>query len=251
MLPLKAGIVYGPVASRRLGFSLGINLLPPVRKICTFDCAYCQYGWTLHPPSSDDSFPSVDTVLGAVEEALKHTPVPPAYLTFSGHGEPTLHPQLGDIVEGLRALRDRVLPTAKLAVLSNSTTITRPSVVRALDLLDLRIMKLDAGTDTVFQRYCRPRVPVGLDDIVAGLASLRDVTLQTLLADGPGGNADDGHIDAWIEKVVATAPAAVQLYTLDRDWPSRELAPLALPAMHAIAAKLHNARCPATVYTRG
>jgi wyosine [tRNA(Phe)-imidazoG37] synthetase (radical SAM superfamily) len=250
LLSPKPGIIYGPVASRRLGFSLGINLLPPRKKNCTFDCVYCQYGWTLRAPSDGDAFPTVDQVLASVKEALTSPAVVPSFLTFSGNGEPTTHPQFLDIARGVRALRDRLLPTAKLAVLSNSTRVGQPSVRTALGLLDMRIMKLDAGTEAMFEQFCRPLEPVTLDQIVAGLADLGDVTLQALLAAGPAGNADPAHLAAWTEKVVAIAPVGVQIYTLDRDWPSRDLSPLDSAALHAIAAMLRGANCPATVYSK-
>lgn len=251
LLHPKAEIIYGPVPSRRLGLSLGINVLPFGQKYCTFDCAYCQYGWTERAPRQGDDFPPATGVLAAVEKALQTPTISPAYLTFSGNGEPTTHPAFASIVEGVRALRDRLLPTAKLAVLSNSTCVTLPSVREALDRVDVRIMKLDAGTEAVFRSYSRPLTTCSLDELVAGLTHLRDVTVQTLFAGGPGGNADPAHVAAWIEKVVAIAPVAVQLHTLDRDWPSRELSPLSPAALHAIADALHEAHCPATVYLRG
>ncbi len=105
LLEPKAGIIYGLVASRRLGFSLGINVLPAGQKYCSFDCAYCQYGWTKRAPAGDDPFPAVGAVLAAVEEALEAPAVFPAYLTFSGNGEPTTHPEFLAIVEGVRTLR--------------------------------------------------------------------------------------------------------------------------------------------------
>jgi wyosine [tRNA(Phe)-imidazoG37] synthetase (radical SAM superfamily) len=250
LLSPKPGVIYGPVASRRLGYSLGINLLPPSKKNCTFDCAYCQYGWTLRAPSDSDAFPTVDQVLAAVEDAMISPAVVPAFLTFSGNGEPTTHPQFLEIAQGVRALRDRLLPAAKLAILSNSTRLGQPSVRMALALLDVCIMKLDAGTEAVFQHYCRPLEPVTLDQIVASLADLGAVTLQALFADGSSGNASPAHVAAWVEKVVAIAPVGVQLYTLDRDWPARDLSPVDSSALHAIAAILHKAHCPATVYSR-
>jgi wyosine [tRNA(Phe)-imidazoG37] synthetase (radical SAM superfamily) len=247
LLTPKPGIIYGPVASRRLGFSLGINLLPPREKPCTFDCAYCQYGWTPRPPSPDDAFPSVDAVRGALEAALAALPVPPAFLTFSGNGEPTTHPAFAEVVRAVCAVRDRVLPSARVAVLSNSTRVGDPRVRQALDLLDARIMKLDAGTEAVFQRYCRPLEPITLDAIVAGLAALSAVTLQALFTGGPGGNADAEHVRAWARKVAAIAPVATQIYTLERDWPSRELRPLSLQELEAIAHALRAVGVNATL----
>jgi wyosine [tRNA(Phe)-imidazoG37] synthetase (radical SAM superfamily) len=250
LLAPKPGIIYGPVASRRLGFSLGINLLPPRHKPCTLDCAYCQYGWTPRAPASGDPFPSVEQVLAAVEQALVSVEPRPAFLTFSGNGEPTTHPAFLAAVQGVRGLRDRWLPSARLAVLSNSTRAARPEIRRALDLLDLRIMKLDAGTEAMFQRYSRPVEPITLDAVVAGLADLRAVTLQALFAGGPGGNAAADHIAAWIDKVVTIRPIDVQVYTLDRAWPAADLEAVDTAALAGIAAALHRAGCPATVYGR-
>jgi wyosine [tRNA(Phe)-imidazoG37] synthetase (radical SAM superfamily) len=248
LLSPKPGILYGPVASRRLGFSLGINLLPPREKPCTFDCVYCQYGWTKRAPMPGDAFPSVDQVLTALEAELAHPQVAPAFLTFSGNGEPTTHPQFRAVVEGVRALRDHLLPHAKLAVLSNSTRVFDPMVRQALALLDMRIMKLDAGSEAVFQRYCRPLEPVTLEQVVAGLAALRHVTLQALFTGGPGGNADPAHVQGWIDKVVRIAPLDIQIYTLDRSWPSHKLVPLETSALEIIAQAARDAGCRATVF---
>jgi wyosine [tRNA(Phe)-imidazoG37] synthetase (radical SAM superfamily) len=251
LLSPKPGIVYGPVASRRLGASLGINLLPPATKRCTFDCAYCHFGWTASPPAPGDAFPTSDQVLAAVEDALhKLKTCPPAFVTFSGNGEPTSHPCFPSIVEQVRALRDRLCPDTKLALLSNSTRLGDGSVRAALDLLDLRIMKLDAGTEAMFLRYSRPLEPLSLKDVVEQLASLRGITLQTLFTKGTGGNADPKHVDAWIAKVTAIHPVEVQIHTLDRPWPSTELLPLHPDTLHGIAARLRQAGCSATVYLR-
>lgn len=251
LLDTKPGITYGPVNSRRLGASLGINLLPPGAKRCTFDCAYCHFGWSAGPPTQHDAFPSPDQVLGAVEEVLvKQQNSPPAFLTFSGNGEPTSHPQFLPIVERVRALRDRLCPRTRLALLSNSTRLADAGVRAALDLLDLRIMKLDAGTETMFRRYSRPLEPLALDEVVRHLVGLRAITLQSLFTGGAGGNADPEHVTAWIEKVVAIRPVDVQLHTLDRDWPSSELEPVEPATLHAIAARLHQAGCPASVFLR-
>ena len=248
LLTPKPGIIYGPVASRRLGFSLGINLLPPREKPCTFDCAYCQYGFTKRAPFPGDAFPAVDDVLSAVEKALNDLPTPPAFLTFSGNGEPTTHPHFPLAVEGVIAIRNRRLPSTKVAILSNSTRVFDPLVRQALALLDTRIMKLDAGTEAVFQRYCRPMEPVTLDQIVTGLRELPNIIVQALFTGGPGGNADPDHLRAWVEKVVAIAPIDTQIYTLDRDWPSHDLRPLANGELETIARDLRAAGCPAPVF---
>lgn len=251
LLDPKPGVIYGPVNSRRLGASLGINLLPPGQKRCTFDCAYCHFGWSAGPPTQHDAFPTPDLVLSAVEGALhKHQDSLPAFLTFSGNGEPTSHPQFLTIVERVRALRDRLCPGTKLALLSNSTRLADANVRAALTLLDVRIMKLDAGTEAMFRRYSRPLEAITLEDIVDHLANLREVTLQTLFTSGAGGNAHPEHVTAWIEKVLAIHPVDVQIHTLDRDWPSTELAPVEPATLQGIAARLHQAGRPATVFLR-
>jgi wyosine [tRNA(Phe)-imidazoG37] synthetase (radical SAM superfamily) len=223
-IPPQRGIVYGPVRSRRLGRSLGINLLPAGRKVCTFDCVYCQYGWTdrgaIAAMTSGD-WPGADVVLGAVEAALARlSDDPPAYLTFSGNGEPTLHPRFGAIVAGVKELRDCLAPRARTAVLSNSSRVGSPGVRAALAALDQRIMKLDAGTEEGFQRVSRPVDGLTLASVVEGLRALEDVTIQTLLVAGPDGNLEPREIEAWLKCIAAIRPVAVQLYTLDRGTPS-------------------------------
>jgi wyosine [tRNA(Phe)-imidazoG37] synthetase (radical SAM superfamily) len=246
LLTPKPGIIYGPVNSRRLGRSLGINVLPPSHKPCTFDCAYCHFGWTPREPAPP--FPAVDHVLREVEIALLREN--PAFLTFSGNGEPTTHPHFGDIVDGVLGLRDLYLPAARVAVLSNSTRVGDAGVRVALAKLDVRIMKLDAGTEAVFQSFNRPLDPISLADVVAGLLQIPALTLQTLFAAGSAGNAHPAHVAAWADQVVALAPLAVQIYTLDRDWPSRDLQPVDRATLDHIAAALHARGCPATVFTR-
>jgi wyosine [tRNA(Phe)-imidazoG37] synthetase (radical SAM superfamily) len=177
----------------------------------------------------------VEQVVAAVEAVLTRPAVTPAFLTFSGNGEPTTHPDFLSAVEGVVAVRARLLPTAQVAVLSNSTRVFEPRVRRALALLDQRIMKLDAGTEEVFRRYCRPLEPVTLDEIVGGLGSLGDVTLQALFTGGPGGNAEPAHVEAWVARVAAIRPGDVQIYTVDRPWPARDLVPLDGDALDDIA----------------
>ena len=151
VLELQKGIIYGPVSSRRLGRSLGINLSPTARKVCSFNCVYCHYGWT-KVLTSDlsayiDDLPAPKAVEKALEETLRTLDPPPQYITFSGNGEPTLHPDFEEIVDRVRVVRDRTGTQADIAILSNSTGLANQSVLRGLASLDVRIMKLDAGTD--------------------------------------------------------------------------------------------------------
>ncbi len=239
LLALKQGLVYGPVQSRRLGRSLGLNPLGGGRKVCTFDCGYCQYGWS--DPVSDGArhggrLPTAGELIEAVEGALARLVDPPAYLTFSGNGEPTLHPDFPELVDGIVAVRDRLVPGSRTAVLSNSSRAADPAIRGALARLDVRIMKLDCGTEEVFRRFNRPARSLTLDRITAALAELGEVTLQSLFTAGPGGNSAPDEVEAWLERLDRIRPIAVQVYTLDRGWPDAGLAVLGPNPLEAIAA---------------
>jgi wyosine [tRNA(Phe)-imidazoG37] synthetase (radical SAM superfamily) len=251
LLEPKRGITYGPVRSRRLGRSLGINVLPAARKLCNFDCRYCQYGWTdraLLAAATPDCFPAVEKVLAAVALALEVLPEPPAYLTFSGNGEPTLHPRFRELVEGVRELRDRLAPAARTAILSNSSTVSEAGVREALARLDVRIMKLDAGTEEGLRSYNGAAAGITLAAITDGLRALPDVTLQTLFTAGPAGNLALAEIDAWVARVAAIRPRAAQLYSLDRGAPCAELARAPRQELEAVGARLAALGVPAEVF---
>ncbi|MGH7770024.1 MAG: radical SAM protein [Candidatus Binatia bacterium] len=222
-ISLQTGIIYGPLRSRRLGLSLGINLLPEDYKLCSFNCAYCQYSWTPQPAADAahvlKDLPRSQEVAGALEKALKTIVRKRQKLdaiTFSGNGEPTLHPDFPAIVETARSLRDKYLPQAKLAVLSNSATVTRPEIRAALERLDMRIMKLDAGSEEIIHQLNGPAPPFYLREIVTGLKDLQDVILQSLFVQGRITNADPDSVAIWVETVREIRPLLVQLYTLDR-----------------------------------
>lgn len=222
-ISLQTGIIYGPVRSRRLGLSLGINLLPEDYKLCSFNCVYCQYGWTPQPAVDAahalKDLPRVGELAEALEKALKTIVRKRRQLdaiTFSGNGEPTLHPDFPALVETARGLRDKYLPQTRLAVLSNSATVTRPEIRAALDRLDMRIMKLDAGSEEIIHQLNGPAPPFYLREIVTGLKDLKDVILQSLFVQGRITNADPDSVALWIESVREIRPLAVQIYTLDR-----------------------------------
>lgn len=226
LLGLKKGIIYGPVNSRRLGRSLGINILPWERKVCPFSCVYCQYGWTdCHgikiPPSL--TVPTVGEVKKALEEALAGMEDPPAYITFSGNGEPTMHPDFGTMVEAVIEIRNRLACPAKTAILSNSALVSERSIRDSLDEIDVKIMKLDCGNPLVFKRYNQPCLGVDLEEITCGLAKLSEITIQTLLTAGETGNLGKKNIDEWLDRLQSIRPRTVQLYTLDRSYPDKKL----------------------------
>jgi wyosine [tRNA(Phe)-imidazoG37] synthetase (radical SAM superfamily) len=251
LLELQGGIIYGPVHSRRLGRSLGVNILPRNVKLCTFNCLYCQYGWTgVHGTggAEDVALPSRAEILGAVANALQLIDPPPAYITFSGNGEPTLHPEFPAIVEGLIELRDRYSFDAKTAILSNSTTVGDERVRRALAELDVRIMKLDCGTEEMMRRYNQQCEGVRFEEIVEGLAALGDVTIQALFSGGPMGNAGSEAIEAWVTCMRRISPVMIQIYTLDRDFPSRQISPLSKAQLLEIDARLGSQGIRACVF---
>jgi wyosine [tRNA(Phe)-imidazoG37] synthetase (radical SAM superfamily) len=165
-LAFQTRVIYGPVRSRRLGLSLGINLLPANSNFVR-NCIYRQYGWTknvtLSPVERLKDLPSPDEVANAIEPALprlSHDRQTVDSITICGNGEPTLYPNLAEVIETARRLRDRYFPKARLAILSNSSTLGNKTVREALESLDLKIMKFDAGSEEMFRRLNHPRAPI-------------------------------------------------------------------------------------------
>jgi len=218
VLELQRDVIYGPINSRRLGRSLGINLLPASRKVCTFDCVYCQYGSAdaVTTASTDTGFPSVQKVLDKAEEAIRRQPTPPDYLTFSGNGEPTLHPHFPEIVTEVLHLRDRVCPGARVALLSNSSRVHRREIREAIERLDDPILKLDAGDPATLARISRPATGVTLERVVEGLSELPFLIIQSMIISGRAQNCEGEAHEAWLATLARISPAEVQIYTADR-----------------------------------
>jgi wyosine [tRNA(Phe)-imidazoG37] synthetase (radical SAM superfamily) len=216
---LQSGILYGPIHSRRFGRSLGINLSPTDRKMCSLNCVYCHYGSTeelaADMMNKSDDLPSADTVLDVVESALQ-TVNGLDVITFSGNGEPTLHPEFPAIARGVAELVDHHRPALRTVLLSNSTGLTNPDIRDAMKYIDIPVMKLDAGTHDTFVAINRPARGVQFDEIVHQLAKLTDFTLQTLLITGDPDNTTDTELDAYLDLVEWIAPNEVQLYSTDR-----------------------------------
>lgn len=229
--------MYGPVRSRRLGRSLGINVLPRNVKACTFNCSYCQYGWTRSPVSHGgevaDPWPSPAAVARALAQRLARVlngKDPVARVTFAGHGEPTLHPQFPDVVAAVLAVRNDIAPGLPVAVLSNSGTLALPGIVAALNALDERYMKLDAGEASVFRRVNGTTLP--LEPVIANLKLLHRVVIQSMFVRDRLGridNATDLAVAAWIAALQAVSPQAVHVYSIDRvpAWPYLQPVPTA------------------------
>ena len=235
-------IVYGPIHSRRLGLSLGIELMPLEHKLCTFNCVYCECGWNepvLHP-----ILPTREEVKAALETKLQEG-IQPDVITFSGNGEPTLHPDFLGIIQDTCALRDRYCPKAKVSVLSNSTQLGRAEVVQALRLCDNRILKLDAGTDEMMRRIDLPvNEHLTVQTIIGWLQQFNgDFTLQTCFLRGehngePIDNATPDELQAWYRAVDELQPKQIMIYVIDRKTPEENLVKIPREEMERIAAPL-------------
>jgi len=254
--PLQSSIVYGPVQSRRLGPSLGVNILPKTYKLCSFNCVYCQYGWTEKPTLKVDeqihAVPTPEEVAAALEKSLRDIVRHRTHinsLTLSGNGEPTLHPRLGEIVDIARSLRDRYVPKVKLTILSNSSTVGKPEVRDTLGKFDLKLMKLDAGNEEVFCELNGPASAIYLGEIVAGLKSLDNVAIQSMFVQGRVTNADADSVDAWLHKIAEIRPTLVQVYSLDREPAEKKLWKVSIPTLQWIVSQIRwRVGVPAEVY---
>ncbi len=221
---LQDGYVYGPVHSRRLGVSLGINPLPTDHKLCSMNCVYCQYSWTdvfrssLDTPEDRALVPSVETVIAELHQVLDRMDaegLAPDFLTLAGNGEPTLHPDFEHLVDELIQVRDKRCPRARIGILTNSLHLDREDVRRGLARLDERFMKLDAGDQETFKHIDVPG-KVRLDDIIANLKKLDNIVIQSLFIDGPINNTNPESIKNWRARIAEIRPKLVQVYSLDR-----------------------------------
>ena len=223
--------IFGPIKSRRLGISLGINLLPGDGKVCTFDCIYCECGFNAdHKPHS--RFPSREEVATALEKKLREMQtegVMPDVLTFAGNGEPTIHPHFGEIINDTIALRDRFCPGAKVSVLSNSTQIMKPEVFEALLKVDNNILKLDTIDPEYIKTVDRPTGRYDINTILERMKTFNGkVVVQTMFLKGSVdgkdiNNTGDEYVKPWIEAVKQIAPREVMIYTIDRETPMQGL----------------------------
>lgn len=215
--------VYGPVTSRRLGRSLGINLLPVRRKVCNFECIYCECGWT--DKTVKDELPSRNAIAHEVESRLAQSAIGSEmidHITFAGNGEPTLHPDFSEIINDTIQLRDRLAPTARIAVLSNGVRAGDPPIFQALRRIDDAIMKVDAGTEDMFRAVDLPPAGVTLDQITESFKAFQgDLVIQTLFLQGEFSgrwidNSVPDEVRAWIERLRQIRPRRVMIYTVDR-----------------------------------
>ncbi len=235
-------IAYGPIHSRRLGTSLGVELMPLEHKLCTFNCVYCECGW--NEPVHHPQLPTREQVRAALDARLKEG-LDLDVITFSGNGEPTLHPDFLGIIQDTCALRDQYCPKAKVSVLSNSTQLGRPDVVQALRLCDNRILKLDAGTDAMMRQIDLPvNENLTVAQIIEWLQQFDgDFTLQTCFLRGRHNgvildNTSTFELSSWYAAVEKLHPKQIMIYVIDRKTPEENLSKISRKEMEAIAAPL-------------
>lgn len=239
--------IFGPIHSRRLGISLGVNLSPSDGKVCSFDCLYCEAGFNAQGAGST-GLPGREAVKAQLEAKLREMKDSGSGLdviTFSGNGEPTLHPDFAGIVDDTLALRDRYFPEAKVSVLTNSTRIDRREVVGALKKVDNNILKLDSALDSTIRIVDRPNIPTFTAEKVIGELKAFEGTgiIQTMMLRGEWNgmridNTTDEEVSALIEAYRAIRPREVMIYSLDRPTPALTLEKVGEEELQVIAARI-------------
>lgn len=241
--------IFGPVHSRRLGVSLGINLMPADGKVCTFDCVYCECGFNadFRPRQRRPTREEVREALEARLQDMQANGPAPDVLTFAGNGEPTAHPHFSEIIDDTLALRDRYFPKAKVSVLSNSTMLFRPEVVEALKRIDNNILKLDTVDPEYIRRVDRPTGAYDVNDIISQMKAFEgQLIIQTMFMKGTHDglsvdNTTDRYVLPWLDAVRDIAPRQVMIYTIDRETPDRNLEKATPEELDRIAALVREA----------
>ena len=247
--------IFGPVHSRRLGVSLGINLLPADGKFCTFDCIYCECGFNadFRPHQKLPTREEVSSALEARLKDMKENGPKPDVLTFAGNGEPTAHPQFSAIMEDTLRLREKYFPEAKVSVLSNSTFIHKPEVFDALNKVDNNILKLDTIDVAYINKVDRPTGHYDVKKVIDCMKAFKgNLIIQTLFMKGTfeGENVDnttDEYVLPWLEVVKEIAPRQVMIYTIDRETPATDLLKATHEELDRIGELVRQAGIPCSV----
>ncbi|MBR1940776.1 MAG: radical SAM protein [Bacteroidaceae bacterium] len=241
--------IFGPVHSRRLGVSLGINLMPGDGKICSFDCIYCECGFNkdFKPKAARPTREEVRQALEAKLKDMQQNGPAPDVLTFAGNGEPTLHPDFAGIISDTLQLRDHYFPKAKVSVLSNSTMIHKPEVFEALRRIDNNILKLDTVDKAYIQALDQPAKGYDVQRIIQHMKAFEGrCIIQTMFLKGNYNgkdmdNTSDGYVLPWLETVKEIAPHQVMIYTIDRETPTQGLQKATHEELDRIAAMVEAA----------
>lgn len=255
MTSLFHDIIFGPVHSRRLGLSLGVNLLPTESKLCSFDCIYCECGWNAEHPGRR-RFNRREDVREQLEATLRRMVAdgtPPDVITFAGNGEPTMHPEFEAIIGDTLALRDTLCPAAKVSVLSNATQIGRESVRKALLRIDNNILKLDSAFDETARLINNPANNYTVAETVRNMQLFEGkLIIQTMFLRGEYDgrkidNTTEKEVSAWLALVGQIRPRQVMIYSLDRDTPCQTLEKVSHEALLAIAERVEAIGIPCSV----
>ena len=250
--------IIGPIHSRRLGSSLGINLLPQERKLCTYDCIYCECGWNSETENKAIKLPTFDEVSILLEKRLQELvaqKVPVDSFTFAGNGEPTLHPQFPQVVDFIIEMRDKYYPKAVTTLLTNATQLVRPEIFAAVHKLDNPVLKLDAGTASMRAAINKPNTPTpDFDTLVELLQAFGSrCIVQTLLLRGENDgqaitNVSDQEFARYVEIVKKINPKYVMLYAIDRATPEKKLEKLTVEELEKYAQIIRNEGVEVKVY---
>ena len=248
--------IFGPIRSRRLGVSLGVNLSPNDGKVCSFDCVYCEAGYNSQGAGTT-GLPKRENVSRELEEkllAMKQAGEQLDVITFSGNGEPTLHPNFGEIIDDTIALRDKYFPAVKISVLSNSTRLGNEKVVDALRKVDNNILKLDSAITSTMRLIDQPTSPsFACEGVVKELAQFSgQCVVQTMFLRGEHDgvkidNTTPQEVEALIEAYKAISPRQVMIYSIDRKTPEQQLEKVTKEELEAIAAKIREEGIEVTV----
>ena len=241
---IREETVFGPIHSRRLGNSLGINLLPEKGKICTFDCIYCECGWN-KDGRDDTKLPSAEKVHNALEAKLKQckaSQVPIDSITFSGDGESTINPEFPQIIEDTIRLRDLYYPNSKITVLSNATMVHKPEVFNALRKVDNPVMKIDAPTNELIEKINHPAPGYDIHRVIEALKQFNgDFILQTMFLKSKDFDSSSPEVlNGWMEIVRLLKPREIMVYTIDRPTPEEGLQKFTVEEMGALVQPLVN-----------
>ena len=250
-------VVFGPVRSRRLGLSLGINLLPLHSKFCSFNCIYCECGWTPNPKEKPPELPTREEVRWYLEKHLKRLQEEdylPDTITYAGNGEPTVHPDFPAIVDDTLSLRDTYAPEACVTVLSNASMLHHKEVFQALLRLDNNIQKLDTGIEKIFRLINNPIQPVNLNELIMNLKRFQGkVIIQTMFLRGEFrgeqfDNTKESEVYAWLEKLKEIGPKSVMIYPIARATASHNIEKIAIFELEKIAERVRGEGIEVEVY---
>jgi wyosine [tRNA(Phe)-imidazoG37] synthetase (radical SAM superfamily) len=239
--------IFGPIISRRLGISLGINLLPNDSKLCSFDCIYCECGWNPEKGTVKAILPTrlkVSRMLSEKLLAMKSEAELPDVITFAGNGEPTLHPDFASIIDDTLLIRNELCPGARIAVLSNSTMLHKPKVVEALKKIDDNILKLDSGIPATIRLLDQPVGRFDLQSVVNNIKQFEGrLIIQTMFIRGSFkgtaiDNTTEPELTAWIAVLQQIRPRLVMIYTIARDTPANDLQKVSTDELEIIAERV-------------